>query len=192
MINVMRRTSRRKGFTLIETLIVIAITALLSSFVLTYTSTSREQVALYVEQSKISQTILRAKSLTLSTYNQPAIPCGYGVRIDYDMGIYELFSYGAAPCSSVSVIDPNLATRVRESRLPPQVRLGVKPESIEYVLFTPPDPKTSIWRRGAGAATSSDGIVFLQGTSGKSAVGIGVSFAGQVSFEVLDAAGNKK
>ncbi|MEK7608824.1 MAG: prepilin-type N-terminal cleavage/methylation domain-containing protein [Patescibacteria group bacterium] len=184
----MSKSLRRKGFTLIETLIVIAITALLSSFVLTYTSTSREQVALYIEQSKLSQTVLRAKSLTLSTYNQPTIPCGYGVSIDAPTNTYTLFSYGTAPCGSIASIDPSLVFVVKTNALSSQIRIANRPESVQYILFSPPDPKTTIWREGGGTSTSSDGMIVIEGRSGKQAIGVGVNFAGQVSFERVNAA----
>src|SRR3989344_3199887 len=83
----------RRAFTLIEILVVISVITMLSAFVLTYNATSRNQVALRIEQAELVQTISRAKSLALATYNKPEVPCGYGVYINYSENNYAIFSY---------------------------------------------------------------------------------------------------
>ena len=174
--------SARRAFTIVETLIVIGITALLAGFVLTYTSTGREQIAVSVEQAKLSQTISRAKALTVSTYNQPEIPCGYGVFVDYPGRRYTLFRYGAPPCGAVQSVDPGQFFAVRTEILPSFVEFREVGESMEYILFTPPDPRTSIWRLGSGSATSTNAMVFLEGRSGVHEASVEVNSSGQVSF----------
>lgn len=183
------RPNPRSAFTLIEVLVVIAITSLLAGLILSYSSASRDRVALYVQQAKLSQTIARAKSLTVSTYNDPAVPCGYGVHIDYGGGSYKLFSYDAAEsssgskqCKDIQVPDPALETEVVSEQLPPNLVFEEPDrESITDILFLPPNPDTWIWLDG-GNGTSTEGRVPLTAKSGSFSVYILVSSAGQISF----------
>lgn len=81
------------GFTISEMLVVIGVTVSLTSIVFVLGNPARQQVALSVEQARFSQIILRAKSLAVATFNQPPIPCGYGVAVDYANNKYSIFSY---------------------------------------------------------------------------------------------------
>jgi prepilin-type N-terminal cleavage/methylation domain-containing protein len=179
-------SSARSGFTLVEVLVVIAITSLLAGLILTYSSESRDQVALYVHQAKLSQTISKAKSLTVSTYNNPVIPCGYGVHVDYAQNTYKLFSYGVAgappQCSGITTLDNSLETTITTEKLPPNLSFE-KPDSeaIVDILFLPPNPDTWIWLHG-GNGTSTFGSISLQTNSGTWSVPVLVSSAGQISF----------
>ena len=56
------------GFTLIEVLIVIAISAMLAGIAIGYSGVGRNQTALSVEETKISQFILQARTLAIATY----------------------------------------------------------------------------------------------------------------------------
>ncbi len=181
----------RAAFTLIEILIVVGITTVLASMILTYTSTSRDQVALYVEEAKLAQSISRAKSLAIATFNQPEIPCGYGMHLDYDAQTYTIFSYSAPQCVIGNTLDlsgldaedcqAGGACAITTEVLPPNVALtdgGDNP--IQDVLFIPPDPKTWIWRLD-DLATTTSGNAYLRTPGGTQAV-IGVSQAGQITF----------
>ena len=169
--------AKRAGFTLVEILIVIGITAVLSSMVLTYTSASRDQVALYVEQAKLAQTISRAKSLAITTYNDPngeedSIPCGYGVHFDYDAGEYLLFSYDAANCTITSTLDPQAMTVISTAELSIAMHFSEDAEDpIQDILFIPPDPKTWIWQLSA-LTTSTSGRVYLETAKGAASVAV--------------------
>lgn len=176
---------KRSGFTLVEVLVVIAITALLAGLILTYSTKSRDQVALYVEQAKLAQTIAQAKSLTISTYNQPIVPCGYGVSIDYNdsaMGTYRLFAYNAPQCDNISFLDPGFEKVINTEQLPGNlVFADPDAESITGILFLPPNPNTWVWLHG-GSATSTEGRVRIMSRSGELSVDVSVSSAGQITF----------
>lgn len=184
----MKSSPARAGFTLIEVLVVIGITSLLAGIILTYSSSSRDRVALQVEQARLSQTIAKAKSLTVSTYNDPVVPCGYGVRFNYAESeapdTYTLFSYDAPTCANITVLDPAFETEVTTEDLPPNLTFEEPDpaESIESVLFLPPNPDTWIWLYGKNA-TSTQGCVPVAAKSDASAVYISVSSAGQISSQ---------
>ena len=179
----LRTASRvsRAGFTLIEILIVVGITAMLSGAVLTYTSTSRDRISLSVEEAKLAEVISRAKSLAITTYAREDVPCGYGVSLDYEAHTYELFAFDAPSCRSITSLDEGEKSEVEQFVLPPNVRLGEGEERLEHVLFIPPDPKTWIWRL-EDAATSTTGSIYLTNLGGTSPFRIVVGQGGQISF----------
>ncbi len=82
-----------RGFTISEMIVVIGVSVVLTSIVFVFGNPARQQVALSVEQARLSQIILRAKSLAVATFNQPPVPCGYGVAVDYTNNKYSIFSY---------------------------------------------------------------------------------------------------
>lgn len=90
----------KQGFTLIEMLIVVAITAMLASFSIIYTRIGQNQIALSIEESKVAQLILEAKELSIATYSQHSATCAYGVQFDYASSTYSLFAYNAASTST--------------------------------------------------------------------------------------------
>lgn len=167
---------------MIEVLIVIAITALLAGMILTYSSQSRDQVALYIEQAKLAQTVARAKSLTISTYNQPTVPCGYGVHFNYEENSYLLFSYDAPQCGGIQNLSSQFMTEVAVERMPGNLAFGEEDaEGITDILFLPPNPDTWIWLHGSNA-TSTEGRVPLVSRSGVFSVEVLMSNAGQITF----------
>lgn len=179
------------GFTLIEVIVVIAITAMLSSFLILYNSNSRQRIALFVEQAKIAQTLQRAKSISLSKYAVPGdSSCGYGVRFDYTAQpqTYFVFQYalGAGEdCSQVSFIQdddnhiqpvPGLAFEVNSNVVFDQ---DPHDDRIEYVLFIPPNPRVLVT---TGDITHKSGKVYLKIKSGDEQAVIGVGSAGQINI----------
>lgn len=174
----------RSGFTLIELLVSVTVTALLSSFVIVYTTNGRAQTALYVEQSKIIQVIVRAKSLAISTYDAPDPLCGYGVHFDQSAGAYDLFSYRDSACNLISFIDPTDSAHyvsLHRYVLPKNLMLRDGENAISDILFIPPDPKTLLWSEGV-ILTTGTGNVYLAAKDGPWNTNLHVSVAGQISF----------
>lgn len=75
------------GFTLIEVLVVMGITMLLTTMAIVYNRGSESRFAVASDQSAIAVSINRAKSLTLGRSGTPDIPsgmevCAFGIHFD--------------------------------------------------------------------------------------------------------------
>lgn len=184
-----------RGFTLIEVLVVLGITSLLAGMVLTYSSRSRTQTALYVETAKLAQIILKAKSYSIATYvsGGEAAPCGYGIHVDYAANSYEFFGYKpiGIDCSAIgdgSVDMGNKGYNVIETyALGGGIIISAKPPAdgavpVSDIIFVPPDPKTMIWPLDGGAAGVGIGNIRLATQDGLAKTDVQVSSAGQITF----------
>lgn len=177
-----------EGFTLIELLVVLVVTTVLSAFLIIYNHTSRQQIALYVEEAKLVQVISRAKSLSLSTYRESLSEiCGYGVHVDYGKMNYTLFSYTkpvAVECEKITSIDSAAEKSLSVFSLGKDlVLMAVPPRNgirIDDVIFIPPDPVTRI--SSGGSFIDGFGNVALATQDGSAEAVVTVSSAGQITF----------
>jgi prepilin-type N-terminal cleavage/methylation domain-containing protein len=199
--------NNRSGFTLIEILIVLAITALLSSLAIVYTHVGQNQISLSIEESKVAQLILEAKELSIATYSTNSATCAYGVHFDYASSTYSLFEYNSAASSSVpggrplcpSLTDTLGAINFDALAIQPYqsgswqvhtaqgVKLydgGYASGTIQDVLFYPPDPFTAINLSGQSDFTAAPtaSYVYLRTTDGSAARTITINPVGQVSL----------
>src|SRR3989344_2049513 len=176
-----KKTSRWvRGFTLLEILIVVSITIMISALAISYKSSTQQQVGLYVEVQKLAGLILRAKSLAVATYNDPeafsdpsSIICGYGVSIDYLRNGYDLFSYkipAGESCENITEIQNSGSSPPDEivvlsshSVAPGVIILDNFPnDSIYKVFFVPPAPITLIGTESpVGAVGRAPGRIYL-------------------------------
>jgi prepilin-type N-terminal cleavage/methylation domain-containing protein len=203
-----------KGFTLIEILIVLAITAVLSGLAIVYTHVGQNQISLSIEESKVAQLILEAKELSVATYSSNSATCAYGVAFNYASSSYSLFAYNAAVTSlpgyvgrpicpslaSTSVAFDTSAVQQYQSgswqvHTAPGVVFdgsgGAASDTIQYVLFYPPDPCTLISLVGQTFKSDCSSItgnpppaayVYLSTVDGSMSRTITVNPAGQVSL----------
>ncbi len=168
----------KKGFTLIEMLVVLAITVLLSGLAIVYTHVGQNQISLSIEESKIAQLILQAKELSIATYSTNSATCAYGVAFHYDTtspasSTYSLFAYNAAvvPPGGGREVCPSIAStsaafapitasdtyadgswQVHTAQGVVLHDYGIASGTIKDILFYPPDPCTMV---------SLDGSTFL-------------------------------
>lgn len=176
-----------EGFTIIEVLIVVAITILLSSSLITYTSTARQQIALYAEEAKLGQTIYRAKSLALSSRSMTVGSqqiCGYGVHFDYDYMKYSIFSYLKPQnlnCKDISAIDGNYENTISTFNVNKNLKLVPAEKGIYDVLFIPPDPLT-LMRTEGGTVNNGSAAAILKTADGSLYFTITVNSNGLVDF----------
>jgi len=187
----------KRAFTLIEILITISIMGILGGFLMAYNSTSRRQVALYVEASKIAQVIFRAKAFAITTLSQNPLPgqknCGYGVHINYGTpATYDIFIYGTFPvnfnCLSIPsmpapAIDKSKTVAVNSYTLDPNLTFDPsRSDKMDYVLFIPPAPTTLVSVDGGATISASGTSIYLKTNDGLASSIIKVSNLGQVDF----------
>lgn len=178
------------GFTLLEILVVISLTVMLTGILLIYGASSRQQIILSIEKAKIAQEILRAKSLSISSYKSNlGKVCGYGIHFNYSSKTYFLFNYVPNPdkgivCDKITQFVPAGAENDLETfSIDRNLVFGSGPQRIDYVLFVPPDPVTLMSLDQNPAVTSSTvGAVYLGTADGSANSVIKVAPAGQVSF----------
>ncbi len=184
-----------RAFTLIELLVVVAISAFLSAIAITYSSIGRNQVALSVEEAKIVQMILQAKSLSIATYGNGATSCGYGFLVDAATQTYSIFSYdpsGAPPCpaaSTITTLDANAEQSYTQGTWQVPVSNGVKIEpqqgfpNLKAVLFYPPDPAVFLSEDNQTIDQPSKTLyIYLATADGKSTATISINPEGQVNL----------
>ena len=179
-----RRCPNRAGYTLVEILVVISITTILSGFLISYNSTGRQVIALQTERAKIGQMIARAKSLALSNYTRLPQPCGYGLRVNYASGTYAIVGYNdlAGNCASTSTFDFDDFTVIESSTVSRSLRLQTSiANRLDDVAFVAPDPRVYVNSRGT-IITEGSASIGLIGISGTSTGTVSVSAAGQINF----------
>lgn len=196
-----------RGFTLIEILVVVAVSVIVMGSFIAYNSASRAQVALSVEQAKIAQLILRAKSLAISSYTQdlgsPNVRCGYGFSVNYPERSYSLNRYevldnrgcddiyfGRAGFENISEVhqlekyslDSNLnfgaSVVCKKKPCPPLPKIG---DELEDVLFIAPEPKTFLKVNNALFRGTTKIYLETKATPLRGAT-VSVNYVGQVGF----------
>jgi prepilin-type N-terminal cleavage/methylation domain-containing protein len=177
----MKTTISRAGFTLLEMLVVIGITTLLSVVAISYTKIGQNGVALTVETSKIAELILQAKELAINTYGTTesgAKACAFGVHFDFTdptNPTYSLFAYsvdGGLLCPSVAsateigLVGPNGVAGLAIPREYEPSSWEISPaqgvtidrpanDAVTDVLFYPPTPTTLVTRDDLGGYISA-------------------------------------
>src|SRR3989338_11121160 len=76
-----RAKNQKKGFTLIEMVVVLGITIMLMGAMSVYKGIGTDQIKLFTEGAKVMQIILQAKSFAISSWLvKGQTVCGYGFR----------------------------------------------------------------------------------------------------------------
>ncbi len=195
---------------MIEILVVLAITALLSGLAIVYTHAGQDQISLSIEESKIAELILEAKDLSVATYAANVKTCAYGVHFNYASSTYSLFEYNTAqPVSGGGrEICPSLASTTAAGAVSAgsmkiyangswnvHVAQGVvlhdggaASDTIQDILFYPPDPYTLVnisnntFLGSFTTPAAPTAYIYLSTADGSAVRTIGVNSAGQVSL----------
>jgi prepilin-type N-terminal cleavage/methylation domain-containing protein len=174
------------GFTLIELITTIAITALLSGLFIAYSSGGRERLTLYREQARLLSVIYRAKSLSIETYAEPNVPCAFGVNLDILNNRYRLFRDIDPACPTANryyVYDGMDEVLLDEDySLPTGFTLSVRDSGgvpVSNLTFVPPDPNVYL-SNATGVSTSSQATIDLKSPNG-STLSLRVNEFGQIT-----------
>ena len=186
----------KSGFTLIEALIVIMVTMMMTSILITSSRTSNKQILLFKEQAVFINTISRAKSLAIGTF-QPALTtggstqpiCGWGVHVLGSGSGYILFkdlgTLGPPP-SCVGTGTYSADEAFETFTLDPAVHLsGAVPQDASGgldVVFRPPQPIVFI--NGATGTFAPPEATIMMGVVGSTNPStVTITQGGQVSID---------
>jgi len=83
----------RQGFTVVEMLVVLGISAILSTMFIGHGSNLRGQLAIIQEEAKLMQVLLRAKTFSIQALanEDGEVACGYGIHVDSNEQEYFIF-----------------------------------------------------------------------------------------------------
>lgn len=167
------KSQARDGFTLVEILVVVSITAMLSSVLILYSRTGEKQILMFREQSKVINLITKAKSLALQTYIDGASACGYGIHFTLPDTMI-LFKDQSADCTT----SDNVYSGPSEdfSHLILGTGIVFSASDISDILFIPPDPTVKL------NPDQVFGIITLQTLDGNTSASIKVNNSGQISI----------
>ena len=169
----MRFFRARSAFSLIEVLVVISITALLTSMAVAYSRTSGRQVSLFTEQARVAGVLNRAKSLALNRYSTVgASPvCGVGVLFDRSASPHRLVIFAdASSCDNAHEVDEEIAGEAHD--LGPHVEIK-EPTGQASIVFKLPYLEV---------VPASGLTVVLESTLGVGTVSVEVSGGGGVTM----------
>lgn len=180
---------RKAGFTLVEIMVVLAVTAMLSSLILVYNASTRETLRLFTEKARVAQLVLRAKSLAISTYTETGVtPCGYGLRFNRVTGSYALVAYRPASCRDRSRVDTSddayEVVQATTFELPSTIEFEDRGDAkdVSYIIFIPPDPAVLIARDDGSLVEDGLGRVAMRIKGRETDAIVTINAAGQVTF----------
>ena len=162
-----------RGFTLVEMMMVITISAVLMAMVIFYGRGGEKQIILLTEQAKLVNTILRSKSLAIQTFNQSRRPCGYGVH--FIPNGYVLFKDLAEDCSLSDKRYSGPDEDVENIILNNAVKFLLPP--LLDILFIPPDPIVIL------IPSQPEAVLTIATLDEASSLKVKVTEAGQVTFQ---------
>lgn len=198
-----KQRPKKSGFTLIEMVVSISVIMMVTVlFIANYrTANKRTDLAMIAQDLVADLHLAQNHTLGLVKYRnttEGTVPAGgWGISLDAVNNRYTLFADLDEPASTAGSgymeYDPTLEGDVnagaRVTQLPDSVQISeLKTDSTFLnervnVTFLPPDPRTNIYRVGAGA-TSTALEIKLQELQGNTTRTIRVNFLGLI--EVID------
>lgn len=189
--NTTLRTQSSAGFTIIEIMVVLAVSVMLMTIFAGFSRRNNLVMALASEQLRLMNTFAEAKSLALQTFISDLASqrvCGYGIHLASDLRSYTLFRDLPNPksgeCISNNIYSGN---RIYDSNDPDEliattaftagIKLAAAP--VENVFFLPPDPQTFFTPDPGGATVT----LTLTTDDGAAERKVKVTKAGQLSAE---------
>ena len=177
------------GFTLIEILVVVSVTLVLSGILIGYSREAGKQLILMNNQAKLVSLIARAKSLSTATFLENTLPllpgspvvCGYGVHVDTASGEIFIFRDLAVDCASgdnkFGSGDVKLTGQLNVFELNSQATQFASDTPLRAVIFIPPDPTIII----NGDVSTKEAAISIEVKDGSSKSTVKINNAGRIS-----------
>lgn len=178
-----------RGFTLIEMLVIISVTIILSAILIGYSREAGRQLLLVNNQAKLVSLIARAKSLSTSTFLQDPLPagpsdpktCGYGAHLAGVSGEIFIFRDMAVDCSlsdnKYTSSDTRLAGELNVFKLDAKVVQFASDNTFNDIIFIPPDPTIVI----NSDVSVQEAVISIETKDGFGKVVVKVNNAGRIS-----------
>ncbi len=183
------------GFTLIDMLVTISITLILSGILIGYGKESGKQLLLINNQAKLVSLISRAKSLSTTTFIENSLPittggperiCGYGIHADQGKGEVFIFKDRPDPQSidcatsdnKFSSGDEKLSEQLDVLNLASQAVKFAPESDLIDILFIPPDPTIVI--NGDKSMQAKEATLVIETKDKSSKVVVKVNNAGRI------------
>lgn len=126
------------GFSLVEVVVVIGITAILMAMSLGYNRDSERQIILFSEQAKVAGIFERAKTLALTRYKEGSADfCGFGVYFDTG-NVFKIFGDDKCDGYSAGGGDAVVESQSLDGRLRIEIATGIEIVTDGSVIFKPP------------------------------------------------------
>lgn len=142
----MIKNNSSTGFTLIETLIVLAIIIIITGIVIFNIGSERQNSALFRSAQKLSLDLRRVQSLAIlsSTFKTSGVPCGWGAHFNgVNSSNYIIFADLATnqDCSDRDFIRAADGSEDFETiNLESGITVSNLSGGLTDIIFTPPDP----------------------------------------------------
>lgn len=184
---------KKRGFTLVEMLVVTGIVAILSAMLAGYSRQSSRQLVLATTQANLLSIFSRAKFLSIETFfDEQAAQgasyriCGYGVRVDRNEGevfIFQDRSPSEVGCPGNRAYDAGndveLTGELNRFRFNQDRVVIGSGTTLQEVVFVPPDPETVI----NGPPGDESATLVVESAEGFGSFSISINNAGQVKAE---------
>ncbi|OGM94253.1 hypothetical protein A2524_01100 [Candidatus Wolfebacteria bacterium RIFOXYD12_FULL_48_21] len=178
-----------RGFTLIETLVVMSLVLILISIAAMYNRNAGRQVLVAREHAKVLTTFVRARSAGLTIpKTDPSVEriCAYGVHVDSAARTIILFKDLGEPlpgsCVSANHIYDGDSEALERSVLDATVNMAAT--NIQDVVFIPPSGEVIITNEGGTVVQSA--TVTVAGVESGLSRGVKINTFGQITeFEPI-------
>ncbi len=171
---VLKNSALKNGFVLVELLVTISIIALLSSILIVYSHTGEKQILLFRDQAKVINSVMRAKSLSVQSFEAKGNICGYGVHFNPD-DAFIIFEHSSDNCEDFkgySDSDKIIKTENLDEKL------YFSLIDFEDIFFLPPEPAVMFYPSGSSGSKS---IIISSRADDNSLVKINVNNIGQIT-----------
>lgn len=166
----------RRGFSIIEMMVVLGILVLLTSLLVLYNRSGERQLLALREKARLIGTLLRAKSLAINTFVEDEPACGYGVHIDPPR--YFIFRDRAIDCRTSDRIYTAASDDIlTDTEIVVPTGVSFSTVGASDIVFVPPDPRVFL----NGGTAIETAVVSLRTPDGATEMSVLITNAGQIS-----------